>query len=99
MALNTYRKFFLKILVLVWATTVSHGKAITTSMPQHTTTSIRICSNHFRTAHNNQAEDFDPVFLAPLENMTVTQGRDVSFTCVVNDLGPYKVSALLRLRV
>ena len=33
----------------------------------------------------------EPEFLQPLENHTVTQGRDVFFTCVVNHLGPYKV--------
>jgi len=33
----------------------------------------------------------EPVFLQPLENHTVTQGRDIFFTCVVNHLGPYKV--------
>lgn len=33
-----------------------------------------------------------PEFLAPLENLTVTQGRDVQFTCIVNDLGSFRVS-------
>jgi hypothetical protein len=33
----------------------------------------------------------EPEFLQPLENHTVTQGRDIFFTCVVNHLGPYKV--------
>ncbi|XP_048509659.1 lachesin-like [Athalia rosae] len=33
-----------------------------------------------------------PEFLAALENHTVTQGRDVSFTCVVNHLQMYKVA-------
>ncbi|KAK7866545.1 hypothetical protein R5R35_002875 [Gryllus longicercus] len=37
-------------------------------------------------------EEPEPEFLAPLENMTVTQGRHVSFTCVVNHLGSYKVA-------
>uniref|UniRef100_T1GS17 Ig-like domain-containing protein n=1 Tax=Megaselia scalaris TaxID=36166 RepID=T1GS17_MEGSC len=32
----------------------------------------------------------DPVFLAPLDNFTVPQGREVSFTCIVNNLGQYK---------
>ena len=32
-----------------------------------------------------------PEFLAPLENHTVIQGRDVSFTCVVNHLQSYRV--------
>lgn len=33
-----------------------------------------------------------PDFLAPLANISAIQGRDVSFTCVVNNLGPYKVA-------
>ncbi|XP_031826268.1 dpr-interacting protein lambda [Nomia melanderi] len=33
-----------------------------------------------------------PEFLAPLENHTVIQGRDVSFTCIVNHLLPYMVA-------
>lgn len=37
----------------------------------------------------------EPEFLAPLENHTVTQGRDVSFTCVVNHLSSYKVNSPL----
>ncbi|XP_012135152.1 lachesin isoform X2 [Megachile rotundata] len=36
--------------------------------------------------------EVQPEFLAPLENHTVTQGRDVSFTCVVNHLQSYKVA-------
>lgn len=32
-----------------------------------------------------------PEFLAPLENHTVIQGRDIFFTCVVNNLHSYKV--------
>lgn len=36
--------------------------------------------------------ELEPVFLAPLENHTVTQGRDVYFTCVVNHLSSYKVA-------
>ncbi|KAL1124063.1 hypothetical protein AAG570_001833 [Ranatra chinensis] len=34
--------------------------------------------------------EYEPEFLEALENHTVTQGRDVIFTCVVNHLGPYK---------
>lgn len=33
-----------------------------------------------------------PEFLAPLENHTVIQGRDIFFTCVVNNLHSYKVA-------
>ncbi|XP_055711592.1 lachesin isoform X1 [Phlebotomus papatasi] len=36
--------------------------------------------------------ELEPEFLAPLENLTVTQGRDVSFTCVANNLGEYRVA-------
>ncbi|XP_024082123.1 lachesin-like isoform X2 [Cimex lectularius] len=36
--------------------------------------------------------EYEPEFLENLENHTVTQGRDVSFTCVVNHLGSYKVA-------
>jgi hypothetical protein len=36
----------------------------------------------------------EPEFLQPLDNLTATQGRDVSFTCVVNNLGQYRVSYL-----
>ncbi|XP_011494357.1 PREDICTED: lachesin-like [Ceratosolen solmsi marchali] len=36
--------------------------------------------------------ELQPQFLAPLENHTVTQGRDVFFTCVVNHLQSYKVA-------
>ncbi|KAL9707704.1 hypothetical protein quinque_011222 [Culex quinquefasciatus] len=41
--------------------------------------------------HGSQQEA-QPEFLAPLDNLTVTQGRDVSFTCVVNNLGQYRVA-------
>ncbi|XP_070495054.1 neurotrimin [Chironomus tepperi] len=39
-----------------------------------------------------QTTDQEPEFLQPLDNLTVTQGRDVSFTCVVNNLGQYRVA-------
>lgn len=35
---------------------------------------------------------FEPDFVFPLENVTVAQGRDAVFTCVVNNLGGYRVS-------
>lgn len=35
---------------------------------------------------------FEPDFLYPLENVTIAQGRDAMFTCVVNNLGGYRVS-------
>lgn len=51
-----------------------------------------------------QTSEQEPEFLQPLDNLTVTQGRDVSFTCVVNNLGQYRVSlssfyVLLMLKV
>lgn len=33
-----------------------------------------------------------PEFQNPMENITVPQGRDAKFTCVVNNLGGYGVS-------
>lgn len=45
----------------------------------------------FPTGLGQQIEQ-EPEFLQPLDNLTVTQGRDVSFTCVVNNLGQYRVS-------
>ncbi|XP_070508066.1 lachesin-like [Chironomus tepperi] len=35
---------------------------------------------------------FEPDFVFPLENVTVAQGRDATFTCVVNNLGGYRVA-------
>ncbi|XP_023287950.1 lachesin [Orussus abietinus] len=34
----------------------------------------------------------EPDFLKPLENVTIPQGRDATFTCVVNNLGGYRVA-------
>ncbi|GLH04128.1 Opioid-binding protein/cell adhesion molecule-like [Gryllus bimaculatus] len=34
---------------------------------------------------------FEPDFLYPLENVTIAQGRDAMFTCVVNNLGGYRL--------
>lgn len=39
-----------------------------------------------------QMEEPEPEFLQALENHTVTQGRDVHFTCVVNHLSNFRVS-------
>ncbi|EDW86108.2 uncharacterized protein Dwil_GK23444 [Drosophila willistoni] len=48
----------------------------------------------YSTAHiQGQSEpDVDPEFLAQLSNITVPQGRDISFTCVVDNLGQYRVA-------
>lgn len=48
------------------------------------------------------ASAFEPDFVFPLENVTIAQGRDATFTCVVNNLGGYRVSgesALARVRI
>lgn len=39
----------------------------------------------------HEPDEIMPEFYAPLENWTVTQGRDIYFTCTVNNLGKYKV--------
>lgn len=36
---------------------------------------------------------YEPDFLFPLENVTIAQGRDAIFTCVVNNIGGNRVSA------
>ncbi|XP_049302808.1 lachesin [Bactrocera dorsalis] len=41
---------------------------------------------------HNQPDEPEPEFLAQLTNFSVPQGRDVSFTCVVNNLGQYRVA-------
>ncbi|XP_065335418.1 lachesin-like isoform X2 [Cloeon dipterum] len=35
---------------------------------------------------------YEPDFIYPLENVTIPQGRDATFTCVVNNLGGYRVA-------
>ncbi|XP_022216627.2 neurotrimin isoform X4 [Drosophila obscura] len=35
---------------------------------------------------------FEPDFVIPLENVTIAQGRDATFTCVVNNLGGHRVA-------
>ncbi|XP_017764646.1 PREDICTED: MAM domain-containing glycosylphosphatidylinositol anchor protein 1-like [Eufriesea mexicana] len=35
---------------------------------------------------------FEPDFVRRLENITISQGRDATFTCVVSNLGGYRVS-------
>lgn len=45
----------------------------------------------FFTGQMDEPVELMPEFYAPLENWTVSQGRDVYFTCTVNNLGKYKV--------
>lgn len=52
--------------------------------------------------HLQIVDAFEPDFVFPLENITVPQGRDATFTCVVNNLGGYRVSgdsAQARVRI
>ncbi|KAH8395623.1 hypothetical protein KR222_003719, partial [Zaprionus bogoriensis] len=41
---------------------------------------------------HSETDEVGPQFLAQLTNITVSQGRDVSFTCVVDNLGQYRVA-------
>ncbi|XP_021703798.1 MAM domain-containing glycosylphosphatidylinositol anchor protein 1 isoform X2 [Aedes aegypti] len=40
----------------------------------------------------NAVAAFEPDFVYPLENVTIAKGRDATFTCVVNNLGGYRVA-------
>ncbi|XP_043063813.1 lachesin [Drosophila ficusphila] len=40
----------------------------------------------------SESDELGPEFLAKLSNITVPIGRDVSFTCVVDNLGQYRVA-------
>ncbi|XP_050739956.1 lachesin-like isoform X2 [Eriocheir sinensis] len=39
---------------------------------------------------SNRVHSFEPQFLEPLQNVTVTEGREATFTCVVDHLGGYR---------
>ncbi|KAF5308925.1 hypothetical protein FQR65_LT00007 [Abscondita terminalis] len=54
--------------------------------------SLLLCSLLNVVSATGQVTELEPEFLAPLENHTVTQGRDVYFTCIVNHLSTYKVA-------
>ncbi|KAJ6648677.1 hypothetical protein Bhyg_03908 [Pseudolycoriella hygida] len=43
------------------------------------------------------ASAFEPDFVFPLENVTIAQGRDATFTCVVNNLGGYRTDNVVIL--
>ncbi|XP_031337929.1 lachesin-like isoform X2 [Photinus pyralis] len=53
---------------------------------------LLLCSLLNVVSATGQVTELEPEFLAPLENHTVTQGRDVYFTCIVNHLSTYKVA-------
>ncbi|XP_044315298.1 lachesin isoform X2 [Drosophila rhopaloa] len=41
---------------------------------------------------NSESDDVGPEFLSKLSNITVPLGRDISFTCVVDNLDQYRVA-------
>ncbi|XP_050746331.1 protein amalgam [Drosophila biarmipes] len=41
---------------------------------------------------NSESDEISPSFLAKLNNITIPIGRDISFTCVVDNLGQYRVA-------
>lgn len=56
-------------------------------------------NNHYNvTGQMHEPDEVMPEFYAPLENWTVTQGRDIYFTCTVNNLGNYKVINIRSIR-
>lgn len=72
-------------LIIIYLLSISHHDFHYTPIIQQSsiTTSDRI-SLDFITV--------DPKFSSPIVNMTAPVGRDAFLTCVVQDLGPYKVS-------
>ncbi|XP_021918138.1 lachesin isoform X2 [Zootermopsis nevadensis] len=63
-----------------------HLMYISLKMAQIWTCVLTLCSVEL------VALGFEPDFLYPLENVTIPQGRDAMFTCVVNNLGGYRVA-------
>ncbi|XP_076394596.1 lachesin isoform X4 [Megachile rotundata] len=43
-----------------------------------------------RSTNFDQVTGLEPDFVIPLQNVTIPQGRDATFTCVVNNLGGYR---------
>uniref|UniRef100_A0AAG5DCH7 Ig-like domain-containing protein n=1 Tax=Anopheles atroparvus TaxID=41427 RepID=A0AAG5DCH7_ANOAO len=77
-----YRYKYLRpvaILYIALAIILAHGKN-------------RAAGSMVRDRRPNQLSAFEPDFVYPLENVTVAKGRDATFTCVVNNLGGYRVS-------
>uniref|UniRef100_A0ABD2VU95 Ig-like domain-containing protein n=1 Tax=Trichogramma kaykai TaxID=54128 RepID=A0ABD2VU95_9HYME len=54
--------------------------------------SLRLVSTERSANESFSPRCLEPDFLNPMENVTVTKGRDAAFTCVVNNLGGYRVS-------
>ncbi|KFB48959.1 hypothetical protein ZHAS_00016960 [Anopheles sinensis] len=77
-----YRYQYLRpvaILYIALAIILAHGKN-------------RAAGSMVRDRRPNQLSAFEPDFVYPLENVTVAKGRDATFTCVVNNLGGYRVA-------
>lgn len=80
------------LVALCLLASIATGKEINTSyLTIHTVSSLKEIIHVHVFVSGQVSNDPEPEFLAPLDNITVTQGRDVSFTCVVDHLGPYKV--------
>lgn len=91
-SVHIFKKFFLKILFsCLTAAIFVKGKQKTMAI----FFSQSFFSLFIFAIGHNQSIDIMPEFLAPLENLTATQGRDVQFTCIVNDLGSFRVSFCL----
>lgn len=83
---HIFKKFFLKILLsYLTAAVLVQGEKTKKII-------ITIIIYYSLIVGHNQSVDVIPEFLAPLENLTATQGRDIQFTCIVNDLGSFRVS-------
>ncbi|XP_064084955.1 neurotrimin-like isoform X1 [Macrobrachium nipponense] len=47
-------------------------------------------AQHVYTSQSYRVVSYEPEFLEPLKNVTVTEGREATFTCVVDHLGGYR---------
>ncbi|VVC29118.1 Hypothetical protein CINCED_3A005512 [Cinara cedri] len=59
----------------------------------HRETWMRRRSGDVETEEMVVMNGYEPDFMYPLENVTIAQGRDAIFTCVVNNIGGNRVSA------
>ncbi|TMW46573.1 hypothetical protein DOY81_008347 [Sarcophaga bullata] len=66
-------------------TTLNGGSSLSSSSSSSSLSSAAMSSS-------SSVSAFEPDFVIPLENVTVAQGRDATFTCVVNNLGGHRVS-------
>lgn len=83
-----FKKFFLKILLNITIQVILvNGKFF--CLAKNCLLKYILC---YFIGYGQDIDEIQPEFLAPLDNLTITQGRDISFTCVVNNLGQYRVS-------